>query len=136
MTNLRKPYQMYVLNLDTSRIFWLTTLLILLLVISFFTGFLVGRVRSRSDETEVIRKNRMAVDQIINRIDNTKENDGEYQFYDLMTPKNENRTVRKDETEEKSAREPVPERSPEIKKEPASVPLMDSKPEGGTKATQ
>lgn len=88
MANLRKPYQMYVLNLDTSRIFWLTALLVLLLFVSFFSGFLTGRVRYRSDESELLSRNKTAMDQVINKIsENGNIRDEEYQFYELMTPK-------------------------------------------------
>ncbi len=91
--NTRKPYHMYVLNLDAARIFWLTTLLILLIVFSFFSGVIVGRVKAKMDVNQLSQKNKVVMDDILNKL-NSKgtTNEEEFQFYELMSPKKSNPT--------------------------------------------
>lgn len=90
MGNLRRPYQMYVLNLDAGRIFWLTTMLILLLGLSFFAGFLVGIEKAKSESELIFQKNKKAVDELISKIKESEEKkEEEYKFYDLITKRTE-----------------------------------------------
>ncbi|MBN1897801.1 MAG: SPOR domain-containing protein [Spirochaetes bacterium] len=86
MSKLRRPYQMYVLNLDAGRIFWLTMILLLLLAFSFFAGLLVGKVKTDINAGLVSQKNRQTVDELINRLDDKKSEESDYEFYDLMKP--------------------------------------------------
>lgn len=119
MAHLRKPYQMYVLNLDTSRIFWLTALLILLLCVSFFSGFLTGRVSFRSEESELVSRNKTVLDQVISKIgENGNAGDEEYQFYELMTPGSRKESRPAAAADEKKETEAVTARREEIERTP------------------
>lgn len=93
MRNLRKPYQMYVLNLDSGRIFWLTTILLLLVTASFFIGFLIGRDRAKMGIDSAAQKNKVIMDEILNKIDESDNKDEDYQFYELVSP---DRVIEKD----------------------------------------
>lgn len=86
MRNLRKPYQMYVLNLDAGRIFWLTTILLLLISSGFFVGFLLGREKAKIDIEGVTQKNKIMMDEILSKLDDKDKDDGDYQFYELISP--------------------------------------------------
>ncbi len=92
MRNLRKPYQMYVLNLDAGRIFWLTTILLLLISSGFFIGFLLGREKAKIDIEGVTQKNKIMMDEILSKLDDKDKDDEDYQFYELISP---NRVVDK-----------------------------------------
>ena len=96
MRNLKKPYQMYVLNLDASRIFWLTTFLLLLLCFSFFIGLLIGKENGKGAVNEITTKNKAMIDEIINKLDDKNNNDDEYQFYELISPEKITEKNRKD----------------------------------------
>lgn len=85
MRNLRKPYQMYVLNLDSGRIFWLTTLLLLLLSISFVAGLLIGKEQTRGKIDEISQQNKQVMDEIFSKLDEKKEDNEDFQFYELMS---------------------------------------------------
>lgn len=86
MRNLRKPYQMYVLNLDAGRIFWITTILLLLLALSFFAGLLVGKEKAKTEMEIVSDRNKKIVEELLSRVEEKGEDETEYEFYDLMKP--------------------------------------------------
>jgi len=122
MRNLRKPYQMYVLNLDGARIFWLTTILLFLIALSFFIGLFIGQEKAHVEVDDISLKNKVMMDEIIDKLDNkTKEDkeDEEYQFYELISP----RKITEDED--------LPTRLSEMKsqstrKKPVKIEKVDS----------
>lgn len=77
---------MYVLNLDAGRIFWLTTILLLLVALSFFIGFLIGREKTKVAVEDVTQKNKMIMDEILSKLDDKNQNEDDYQFYELISP--------------------------------------------------
>ncbi len=87
MRNLRKPYQMYVLNLDAARIFWLTTILLFLIAMSFFIGLLIGQEKAKGELDDITHKKKVMMDEIIDKLDNKTKDDDEYQFYELISPR-------------------------------------------------
>ncbi|MBU1075766.1 MAG: SPOR domain-containing protein [Spirochaetes bacterium] len=88
MRNLRKPYQMYVLNLDAGRIFWLTAILLLLVALSFISGFFVGQDKIKIKVNNVSQRNKDMMDEILNKMDDKdKIDDEDYQFYEMSSPK-------------------------------------------------
>ena len=92
MRNLRKPYQMYVLNLDGGRIFWITTILLLLLALSFFAGLLVGKEKTKSEMEIMSKKNKKIIEELLSQVESKKDKDeksDDYEFYDLMSPEKE-----------------------------------------------
>ncbi len=96
MQNLRKPYQMYVLNLDSGRIFWLTTILLLLLALSFFAGLLIGKEKSKTEVSLITERNKKIANELLNQVENktkedTTEEEEDYSFYNLMNPQSKNR---------------------------------------------
>lgn len=116
MHNLRRPYQMYVLNLDAGRIFWLTTILILLLALSFLAGFLIGKEKSKMESDLILQQNKKVVDELLSKVESqsAEKKEEEYKFYDLIS----NQSVeRKREIIEESPEERV-KPIEEIKKEP------------------
>jgi len=86
MRNSRRSYQMYVLNLDASRIFWLTTILLLLITLSFFVGLLIGKEKAKGEVDEIAHKNKVMMDEIIDKLEDNVQEDEEYQFYELISP--------------------------------------------------
>lgn len=81
---------MYVLNLDGARIFWLTTILLLLIAMSFFIGLFIGQEKAKGEVDDITHKNKVMMDEIIDKLDNRIKDDDEYQFYELISPKKVN----------------------------------------------
>ncbi len=81
---------MYVLNLDGARIFWLTIILLLLVGMSFFAGLFIGQEKGKGEVDDITHKNKVMMDEIIDKLDNKIKDDDEYQFYDLISPKKVN----------------------------------------------
>ncbi len=117
MRNLRNPYQMYVLNLDGARIFWLTIILLLLVGMSFFAGLFIGQEKAKGEVDDITHKNKVMMDEIIDKLDSKIKDDDEYQFYELISPKKVN-----DRSEvEKS----VPDIDSHTSSKPANSPAKD-----------
>lgn len=122
MPNLRRPYQMYVLNLDAGRIFWITTILLLLLALSFFAGLLVGKEKARSESELISQKNKQVVEELLSKVKSEEvqeESEEDYQFYDLMHPDKEKsvQTIQEEERPEERVKIAEKIEKPVIKKE-------------------
>ncbi len=103
MRTVRKPYQMYVLNLDALRIFWITIILFLLLFLTFVVGYFIGKEKAKSDITKLTKKNNAIMNDILKNVNQNKGNkqDDDYEFYELMngTQKNNQTDIKKPTTD-------------------------------------
>jgi len=68
MRTVRKPYQMYVLNLDALRIFWITIILFLLLFLTFFVGYFIGKERAKGEIEKLAKKNEKIMEDVLKNI--------------------------------------------------------------------
>lgn len=101
MREIRKPYQMYVLNLDSVRIFWLSFFFLVLLVLSFIFGFLVGK-DYKNKKVEILSTTEATI--IPKDLPKEKE---DYQFYTILEKENINEPFIKEENKKIAKVEPV-----------------------------
>ena len=120
MRTVRKPYQMYVLNLDALRIFWITIILFLLLFLTFFVGYFIGKERAKSEIEKLAKKNEKIMEDVLKNINQNKTDDDDSEFYELMNTGNvpEKRNIENSDDieasieKEKKIEEKIPEPEP------------------------
>ncbi len=133
MKKVRKPYQMYVLNLDAGRIFWLTIILLLLLLLSFIAGYIIGKEKTKNDITKLAEKNKLIMEKIVKNISNNSEDNDKYEFYDMLSNNNyKEENINSSEEESTAEDDIIFKKSPEenIRKKvssPTPIPVNEKK---------
>ncbi len=109
--NKKKPYNMYVLNLDAGRVFWLAIILVLLLILAFLSGYLIGKKRALKEISSLEEQGKLAVEKVLN----SDEDLSEYEFYNLSLNSQKEKNL--PSSPEKYNQEKILEEKPEVYKD-------------------